>query len=76
SHFLYHHLAGEEIANNFAITFMEILKSLKQGGKWIYTPSIPFFEDLLPNELYLIKREQINNDFSKTIITKNFLYKV
>ncbi|MDR0304279.1 MAG: class I SAM-dependent methyltransferase [Chitinispirillales bacterium] len=70
SHFLYHHIAGEEIANKFAITFMAILKSLKQGAKWIYTPSIPFFEDLLPSESYAIKRDQINKYFAKTIITK------
>jgi hypothetical protein len=67
-HFLYHHLAGDEIVNNFAVTFMAILKSLKQGAKWIYTPSIPFFEDLLPGKLYAIKREQINSHFAKTII--------
>jgi hypothetical protein len=70
SHFLYHHLAGDEIANNFAATFMAILKSLKPLAKWIYTPSIPFFEDLLPCELYAIKREHVNEHFSKTIITK------
>jgi hypothetical protein len=70
SHFLYHHLAGEGIANNFAATFMAILKALKQGAKWIYTPSIPFFEDLLPSESYSIKREQVNEHFAKTIIMK------
>jgi hypothetical protein len=68
SHFLYHHLAGEEIAHDFVETFMAILKSLKPGAKWIYTPSIPFFEDLLPSELYAVKREQINEHFAKTII--------
>jgi hypothetical protein len=70
SHFLYHHLADEERANDFAATFMAILKSLKPGGKWIYTPSIPFFEDLLPSESYTIIREPINEHFAKTIITK------
>ncbi|MDR0326658.1 MAG: class I SAM-dependent methyltransferase [Planctomycetaceae bacterium] len=70
SHFLYHHLAGDKIAHDFAETYMAILKSLKPGAKWIYTPSIPFFEDLLPSELYAAKREQINEQFAKTDITK------
>jgi hypothetical protein len=69
SHFLYHHLAGEEIANNFALTFMAILKSLKPDAKWIYTPSIPFFESLLPSE-YAIQRERVHGHFTKTEITK------
>jgi hypothetical protein len=48
---------------------MAILKSLKQSAKWIYTPSVPFFEDLLPGE-YAIEREQIDRRFSKTVIIR------
>lgn len=70
SHFLYHHLHDEEIANQYAATYMDILASLKKNGQWIYAPSIPFFEDLLPKHLYQIERSPIHKDFSKTVITK------
>ncbi|WMJ81650.1 class I SAM-dependent methyltransferase [Clostridium sp. MB40-C1] len=70
SHFLYHHLQNDELANTYAYKFMEILNSLKIGGTWIYAPSIPFFEDLLPKEKYTIKRIKINEDFSRSEIIK------
>lgn len=70
SHFLYHHLENEEIANRYASTYMNILASLKKQGQWIYAPSIPFFEELLPNHLYQVERTSIHKDFSKTVITK------
>lgn len=70
SHFLYHHNHRELIANHYAKTYMKILLSLKNGGMWIYAPSIPFFEELLPEEQYKIKRIKIHEDFSKTTIIK------
>lgn len=70
SHFLYHHLHDEELANQYASTYMEILQSLKKNGKWVYAPSIPFFEKLLPANLYKVEINPIHKDFSKTIITK------
>ncbi len=70
SHFLYHHLQEEDIANQYAATYMRILRSLKKHGQWIYAPSIPFFEELLPKHIYQIERTPIHSDFSKTVITK------
>lgn len=70
SHFLYHHLQEEEIANLYASTYMNILASLQKQGQWIYAPSIPFFEELLPEHLFQIERTPIHQDFSKTVITK------
>ncbi|MEG0228721.1 MAG: class I SAM-dependent methyltransferase, partial [Lachnospiraceae bacterium] len=70
SHFLYHHLRNDDISNLYAMAYMDILSSLKKNGKWIYAPSIDFFEDLLPRDLYLIEREKIHEDFSKTTIVK------
>lgn len=70
SHFLYHHIHDEDIANQYASTYMEILSSLKKKAQWVYAPSIPFFEDLLPKNLYKVERSPIHKDFSKTVITK------
>ncbi|MEG0076815.1 class I SAM-dependent methyltransferase [Anaerorhabdus sp.] len=70
SHFLYHHLHNEEISNQYASTYMKILSSLKKNGQWVYAPSIPFFEDVLPKQLYKIERNSIDSEFLKTTITK------
>ncbi len=70
SHFLYHHLQSEEIANQYAHTYMKILNSVKTGGTWIYAPAIPFFENLLPSRQYAVERTRIDDNFCKTIITK------
>ena len=68
SHFLHHHLNNNDLANDYATTYMKILESLKTGGQWHYTPSLPFFEDLLPSK-YLIKRTPLGKGFYKTTIT-------
>jgi hypothetical protein len=39
---------------------MKILKSLDNGGKWIYAPSVPFIENLLPKDEFSVQRIQIN----------------
>lgn len=49
---------------------MDILSSLKVNGKWIYAPSILFFEELLPLDKFIIIREKVHEDFFKTTITK------
>jgi hypothetical protein len=70
SHFLHHHLNHSQLVNQYAHTYMKILNSLTIGGKWIYTPSIPFFEELLPRSQYKVLREKINDDFCRTIVSK------
>lgn len=70
SHFLHYHLNGDERAYVFAEVFMKILESLKIGGRFIYTPSLNFIEELLPKDLYAVNRERVYDDFSRTEIIK------
>lgn len=69
-HFLHHFLQNDGMDVLYAQTYMRILDSLVPGGSWIYTPSVPFMEDLLPLEKYSINRTLIGADIYKTVIVK------
>lgn len=70
SHFLHHFLQNDGIDLLYAETYMKILKSLATGGRWIYIPSVPFMENLLPQSEYCINLTPVDKGFSKTVITK------
>lgn len=70
NHFLHHHNNNSDMINNYGKTYMSILDSLKIDGTWIYAPSIPFIEELLPKDKYSIERENIYDNFYKTMIIK------
>jgi hypothetical protein len=53
-HFLHHHLAGSERAFDYARTYMAILRSLAPGGRFVYTPGLPFIEALLDARSYRV----------------------
>lgn len=70
SHFLHYHLNGDERAYEFAEVYMKILESLKVGGRFVYTPSLTFIEELLPKDLYVVERERVYDEFYRTEIIK------
>ncbi|WP_018752460.1 class I SAM-dependent methyltransferase [Paenibacillus sanguinis] len=70
SHFLHHFLQHDGLDISYAKVYMEILKSLIPGGTWIYAPSIPYMENLLPNHEYLVSRSLIDTGFYKTVIRR------
>lgn len=47
NHFIHHHLRSDGDYEKYAEKYMEILKSLKLGGSFIYAPSLPFIEQVL-----------------------------
>lgn len=55
-HFLHHHLAGGETAFAYARAYMTILRALLPGGRFVYTPGLPFLEDMLDADLYRVQR--------------------
>lgn len=71
THFITHFLQEDTIAEQYARTYLNILISLTPGGSWIYAPSVPFMEDLLPSsEGYIVRRNAITDTFAKTVITR------
>lgn len=53
-HFLHHHLAQRDAAYDYARAYMAILGSLKPGGRFVYTPGLPFLEPLLERSMYRV----------------------
>lgn len=48
NHFFHHHLRTDGHPERYARRFMDILRALKPGGRFLYAPGLPFFEPLLP----------------------------
>jgi hypothetical protein len=49
-HFLFHHRHQTGQEQKYAQFFMRILMSLRPGGRFCYTPGLPFFEEVLERE--------------------------
>jgi hypothetical protein len=47
NHFMHHHLRMDGDFSGYASKYMEILKALKFGGSFYYTPELPFIEQYL-----------------------------
>jgi SAM-dependent methyltransferase len=59
--FLRHHLDPKGDAQRFAKQYMNILRSLKVGGRLVYTPGLPFLEQHLPRSNYSVTRYPIED---------------
>ncbi|PPK83236.1 hypothetical protein BXY41_101299 [Lacrimispora xylanisolvens] len=70
SHFLHHFSQKDGLDISYAKVYMKILKSLVTGGTWIYAPSITYFENLLPDNKYLVSQSPIDTGSYKTVIHK------
>jgi SAM-dependent methyltransferase len=58
-HFMHHHLKGSPDAERYAQQYLKILRALVPGGVFCYAPSLPFFEALLPADVYLVTHKPI-----------------
>ncbi len=70
THFLNNHLLGDGGHIAYAAKYMELLNSLRPGGAWHYAPSIPFIEEHLPGERFIVEREKIDEEFSRTVVRR------
>lgn len=62
NHFLFQHLYKHGKVEPYARQYMAILKALKPGGSFYYTPGLPFIEAYLPADTYQVARRQIAGD--------------
>ena len=56
NHFLHHHISRHGQPERYATLYMAILRALQPLGQFLYTPGLPFMEDLLPPEHYTVER--------------------
>ncbi|MCB2194163.1 MAG: class I SAM-dependent methyltransferase [Deltaproteobacteria bacterium] len=59
THFLHHHLRADGHPERYARLYLDLLAALKPGGSLFYTPGLPFMENLLPTERYIVRRRPI-----------------
>lgn len=50
--------------------YRSVLTALKPGGAFIYAPSLPHIEDMLPTDQFHVERTPIRGELSRTKITK------
>lgn len=71
NHFKHHNLREDGNYIEYGMKYMDILKSLKVGGRFHYAPDLPFIESYLDNSKYQIDKHEIGEfDFKTTIITR------
>jgi len=71
NHFMHHHLRTDGNYIEYAKKYMEILRSLKCGGTFYYSPGVPFIEGYLDSSEYIIKTHKIKNtDFTASRIMR------
>ncbi|MFW5701305.1 MAG: hypothetical protein ACOCWM_06405, partial [Cyclobacteriaceae bacterium] len=71
NHFNHHNLREDGNYIKYAQKYMEILKSLKIGGKFHYAPDLPFIELYLDSNKFYIEKHDIERvEFKTTIVTK------
>lgn len=58
-HFLHHHFRRGEAARRHGEVYAAILRGLAPGGSFVYTPSLPFVESVLPGSAYRIERRPL-----------------
>jgi hypothetical protein len=61
-HFLHAHVHSEARASRFAQRYMEILRALAPGGRFVYAPALPFIESLLPADVAVTTRPIAGTD--------------
>jgi hypothetical protein len=76
NHFMHNHLRSDGDYSGYANKYTQILKSLSQGGCFIYTPSLPFIEEFIDEKHFSLTKKNFDklsiNDYNLglTIITK------
>jgi len=59
NHFTFHHLYRNGTPKTYVAKYMEILASLKPGGKTFYAPGLPFIEQLLPAKNFAVTLKNV-----------------
>jgi SAM-dependent methyltransferase len=60
NHFLNHHLRRNGHPERYARRYLAILRALKPGGSFLYAPGLPFFEPLLPSDVFHVQRRPVH----------------
>ncbi|WIJ26449.1 class I SAM-dependent methyltransferase [Devosia sp. RR2S18] len=68
-HFRSAHHASASRASDYARLYLRILHALRPGGRFLYAPSLPFFEHVLPSE-FLVSHSSAFPGAESTMVTR------
>lgn len=68
-HFRRAHLVSASRASDYARLYLRIIRALLPGGRFLYAPSLPFFEHVLPGE-FLVSHSSAFPGAESTIVTR------
>lgn len=69
--FKHHHLRQDGMYIEYARKYMEILNSLKRGGKFYYAPDLPFVEPYLDRNKFEIRKKRIHQIGCESTMIQN-----
>ncbi|ODA08649.1 MULTISPECIES: class I SAM-dependent methyltransferase [Paenibacillus] len=70
NHFIHHHLKADGNIHEYARKYMELLRAIRPGGSFIYSPCLPFMEELLDARMgYQVEYIQSSEGYRATKIT-------
>jgi hypothetical protein len=58
-HFAHAHRKSEADARRYAETYVRITRALAPGGRFVYVPSVPFFEPVLPSAHFHVEHHRV-----------------
>jgi hypothetical protein len=68
NHFMHHHMRADGKYEAYARKYMEILNSLKIGGSFIYSPGLPFMEELIRSlAIYRVERNPCTTKITRVL---------
>ncbi|WP_149094616.1 class I SAM-dependent methyltransferase [Paenibacillus terrae] len=71
NHFIHHHLKADGNIHEYAHKYMELLRAIRPGGSFIYSPCLPFMEKLLDIRTgYQVEHIQSSKGYEATKITR------
>jgi hypothetical protein len=71
NHFVHHHLRKDGNYIAYARKYMEIVKSIKRSGSFYYAPTLPFIEEYMEANTYIIKHKELkDSSYSSTKLTR------
>lgn len=72
NHFVFQHWYKYGQVQPYACQYMAVLRALKPGGSFYYTPALPFIETYLPEDHYRVTRRNVTGELyaSRVLRTK------
>lgn len=70
NHLLYTYLNDHVQIENYLFKYKQILESLMSGGKFYYSPGLPFLEERLDPGEFMVERKSVYKNIYRSVVTR------